>query len=190
MEAIMNKKVILFALLMGLSHILHVTASADSMYKDINNISENNINNIDLTSPWYEMAKDQQTGRSDLQRLLDLESVLSTLRWYRDIMQNKIAIPSSQKQIAYDCFEKADGFFIKNFKQLYLKCKKNRDYCFNKINCYLNKDKIAVLNSIILELENIETRLEEKVRPTIVTDNCTKECIEYFFIEDDEKEII
>ncbi len=126
----MNKK-ILFAALIAVSPVVQVTASTQDMFKDINNILDNNA---DFTSAWHETAEDQQTGRADLQRFFDLQSILSVIKLYRDSMQSMT-----------------------------------------------HEDKIATLNSIILELESIETRLEEKVRSTLVV-NITKEHIDYLFI--------
>src|SRR5258708_297964 len=73
MEAIMNKKAILFSLLMGLSPVLHVTASAETMYKDIKGIVE-----------------DALTGKDDQQRLMNAREALGKIRWYKQSIQDDI----------------------------------------------------------------------------------------------------
>jgi len=155
----------LLTALIAASPVVHVVASADAMYSDIKVILE-----------------DRVTGKTDGERLYQIQDVLRTVRYYKSSMQSQII--SLHARIDHDklaspifgalsiiCFGASTGYFrVENVDRIafavlgtlstgaaiFTFCKKN-------IDLYNLKNKINELNPVIVKLEAMEKSLREKL---------------------------
>jgi hypothetical protein len=164
-----NKKMIL--LLTGLilvSPALHIAASAETMYRDIKTIVE-----------------DRLTGKSDRERLENVQKVLTDVKYYKAEMQRNIV--SLHSRINNDRFPalilgamssvffgvSALSYYLNNITDVapfaafgFMSATGTLfGMCQRKATIYYAKKKIVELNKVIIKLEAMEKVLQNKVYP-------------------------
>ena len=166
----MNKRIMLLTALIAASPVLHVAASAETMYNDIKIILE-----------------DRVVGKTDGECLYHIQHVLGTVKCYKEDMQNQII--SLHSRVDHDkpvslmlgalstlcfgisstgCFNVAYadriGFALLGAMTtgaaVFAFCKRN-------IDCYNLKNKINELTAVIVKLEAMELSLQEKLQPVM-----------------------